>query len=140
MALKWDKSLAVGVKIIDSQHQELFRRVDALLEAMMKGEGKPHIEKLLQFLATYVLEHFAAEEKLMQQYRYPQAAAHKQQHVDFVKKFGELKGVFDKEGPTGDVSIGLNRFVCGWLRDHIGTTDTAFGKFLRSSGAKECQP
>ena len=138
MALTWDKSLAVGVKIIDTQHQELFRQVNALLEAMMKGQGKPEIEKCFGFLAKYVIDHFAAEEKLMVQYKYPEAPKHKQQHVDFVKKFGELKGEYDKHGATGDVSINLNRFVCGWLREHIGTTDTAFGKFLQKAGAKEC--
>jgi hemerythrin len=138
MALTWDKSLAVGVKSIDTQHQELFRQVNALLEAMMKGQGKPEIEKLLGFLAGYVVDHFAGEEKLMAQYKYPAAAAHKQQHVDFVKKFGELKGEFDKHGATSDVTITLNRFVCGWLREHIGTTDTALGKFLQQANAREC--
>jgi hemerythrin-like metal-binding protein len=138
MALMWDKSLAVGVKIIDTQHQELFKQVNGLLEAMMKGQGKPEIEKLLGFLAKYVLEHFAAEERLMTQYKYPAMPTHKQQHADFVKKFLELKAIFDVKGPTGDVSIALNRFVCGWLREHIGTTDTAFGKFLQQAGAREC--
>jgi len=138
MALTWDKSLAVGVKMIDTQHQELFRQVNALLEAMMKGQGKQESEKLLGFLGKYVVDHFAAEERLMAQHRYPEAAKHKQQHADFVKKFGELKGEFDQHGPTGDVSIAVNRFVCGWLREHIGTTDTALGKFLQQAGAREC--
>ncbi len=137
MGIQWDRTLSVGVKLIDEQHQELFRRVNTLLEAMMKGQGKPEIEKLLQFLASYVVEHFGAEEKLMAQYKYPGVAAHKQQHVDFVKQFGELKAKFDQVGATGDVTITLNRFVGTWLRDHIGSQDTALGKFLQAAGAKE---
>jgi len=138
MALTWDKSLTVGVKSIDSQHQELFRQANALLEAMMKGQGKPEIERMLGFLARYVIDHFAGEEKLMAQYRYPATAAHKQQHLDFVKRFGELKGEFDRLGATGEIAIGLNRFVCGWLREHICTTDTALGRFLQQADAREC--
>ncbi len=137
MGIQWDRTLSVGVKMIDEQHQELFRRVNTLLDAMMKGQGKPEIEKLLQFLSGYVVEHFGAEEKLMAQYKYPGLPVHKQQHVDFVKKLGELKGEFDKHGATGDVSITLNRFVGTWLRDHIGSQDTALGKFLHAQGAKE---
>ncbi|MFO0583472.1 MAG: bacteriohemerythrin [Anaeromyxobacter sp.] len=139
MALQWDKSLAVGVKLIDEQHQELFRRVNTLLESMLKNQGKAEIEKLLGFLAQYVVDHFAAEEKLMNQYKYPDLPKHKQAHVDFVKKFGELKAAFDKDGATPTVTIELNRFVGGWLREHIGRTDTALGKFLHQVNAAEAR-
>lgn len=137
MGLQWDRSLAVGVKLIDEQHQELFRRVDALLVAVMKGQGKPEIERLFQFLGGYVVEHFGAEEKLMAQYRYPEMAAHKKLHADFVTKFGELKAAFDADPTSGEVAIGLNRFVGSWLRGHIGAIDTALGKHLKAMGAKE---
>ena len=137
MALQWDPSLAVGVKVIDTQHQELFRRVNALLDAMIKGQGKPEIEKLFAFLGAYVVDHFGGEERMMAQYKYAGAPAHKSQHTAFVKKYGELKAQFDKGGPTGEISIGINRFVCAWLREHITTTDVAFGKHLKSVGARE---
>jgi hemerythrin len=137
MGLQWDRALAVGVKPIDEQHQELFRRVDALLQAVMKGQGKPEVEKLFKFLGSYVVEHFGAEEALMAKYRYPGLASHKVLHADFVKRFGELKAAFEKDPTSGDVSIGLNRFVGSWLRDHIGTIDTAVGKHLKAAGAKE---
>ncbi|MFT3916633.1 MAG: bacteriohemerythrin [Anaeromyxobacteraceae bacterium] len=137
MALQWDRSLAVGVKLIDEQHQELFRRVNTLLESMLKNQGKGEIEKLIGFLAQYVVDHFAAEEKMMTQYRYPDLAKHRQAHADFVKRFGELKAAFDKDGATPTVTIELNRFVGGWLREHIGRTDTALGKFLHQVNATE---
>jgi hemerythrin len=132
MALVWDRSLSVGVALIDEQHQELFRRVNALLEAMLKNQGKPEIEKLVAFLAEYAVDHFSAEEKLMAQHRYPAAAAHRQQHADFVKRFGELKARFDAGGATSEVSVALTQFVGSWLRNHIRTTDTALGKHLKA--------
>jgi hemerythrin len=137
MAIQWDKSLAVGVKLVDAQHQELFRMVDGLMEALVKGQPKAELEKLLAFLGTYVVQHFGTEEKLMAQYRYPEAAAHKQQHADFVKTFMTVKAEFDKTGATAPVSIAVNKVVCTWLREHIGRSDVALGKFLRTAGAKE---
>jgi hemerythrin len=139
MAIQWDKSLAVGVQIVDQQHQELFRKVNGLMEALLKGQPKSELEGLLGFLGTYVIEHFGTEEKLMAQYRYPDAPKHKQQHADFVKTFVAVKAEFEKTGATAGVSIAVNKVVCNWLREHIGGSDIAFGKFLRTTGAKEAQ-
>jgi hemerythrin len=132
MAIAWDKSLAVGVKLIDEQHQELFRRVNSLLESMMQAKGKEEVGKLLSFLKDYVGEHFGAEQKLMVQYRYPELAKHKAQHDAFVKTFLEVHSEFEQKGPTGSLAIKLNSFVGAWLRDHIGTTDRALGQYLQS--------
>lgn len=139
MALQWDKSLSVGVRLIDDQHQELFRQVNGLLEALAKNQGKEELGKLLGFLGKYTIDHFGAEERLMAQYKYPEAPKHKQQHADFVAAFLKLKAEFDKAGATPNVSITLNRFVCNWLREHIGGSDTALGKFLKAAGAKEAR-
>ncbi len=139
MAIQWDPKLSVGVRLIDEQHQELFRRVNALLGAMEQNHGKEVVDKTLGFLAQYVKDHFGAEERLMAQYKYPDAATHKKQHADFVAAFLKLKAEFDARGATPTVSITLNKFVCQWLREHIGGSDTALGKFLKVAGAKEAR-
>jgi hemerythrin len=139
MAIQWDKSLAVGVKLVDEQHQELFRMVNGLMEALMKGETKAELESLLGFLGRYVVEHFGTEEKLMAQYQYPDAPKHEQQHADFVKTFLAVKSEFEKTGATVGVSVAVSKVVCTWLREHIGGSDIALGKFLRTAGAKEAQ-
>ncbi len=137
MAFVWDKSLSVGVKLVDEQHQEIFRRVNGLIDAMLQRQGKAEVEKLLGFLATYVVDHFGAEERLMAQYHYPEASVHKRQHADFVKRFQGLKADFDARGPTTELTITVNDFVCAWLREHIGRSDTALGSFLRKASAPE---
>ncbi len=137
MKLAWDPKLAIGVRLIDQQHQELFRQVDVLLQALEANRAKEESGKILAFLGKYVVEHFAAEERLMATHAYPQAPGHKQQHVDFIKTFGELKAEFDKAGPSVGLAIKLNRIVTGWLRQHIGTTDLALGQFLKAKGQAE---
>jgi len=132
MAIQWDKSLSVGVKSIDEQHQELFRRVNSLLDAMMAAKGKEEVAKLLSFLKDYVVEHFGAEQKLMSQYKYPGLAQHKAQHDAFVKTFLEVHAEFEQKGPSAGLAIRLNSFLGAWLRDHIGTTDRAMGQYVMS--------
>jgi hemerythrin len=136
MAIDWDPKLAVGVSLIDGQHQELFRRVNSLLAAMESNRGKEEVGKLLDFLKLYTVEHFGAEARLMAQYRYPQAVSHLAQHQDFVKTLLELHAEFLKTGPTGTLTVKLNRTVCGWWRQHVGSSDKQLGQFLQQQGVR----
>ena len=61
----WEDSFDTGISIIDTQHQELFRRIDHLTLALYDGEGKVELKDLLSYLDSYVNEHFKTEESLM---------------------------------------------------------------------------
>ncbi len=130
MALEWDEKLAVGVRSIDEQHQELFRRVNALLAALGKGTGRQAVGELLEFLRRYTVQHFGMEEELMGRRRYPEFAAHKAQHDQFVKTFAALRAEFEASGPSMSFTLTVNSLVCAWLRQHIATTDKALGRFV----------
>lgn len=130
MAIEWTKDLAVGVAEIDKQHQEIYRKINTLLEACNAGKGKTVVGEVIDFLGNYVVEHFGAEEKLMQQYNYPAYPQHKEMHEGFIKSFGELKQNFDKSGETVNVVIQTNRIVVRWLNDHIRNVDKQLGKFI----------
>jgi hemerythrin len=135
MAIAWTASMAVGVEEIDLQHKELFLRLNALLMAMREGHGKDEIGRTLEFLEDYVVEHFGAEDKLMVKFGYPiQAAqAHRKEHAEFVRTFGELKR--EAQAPTGvgaTFVLKLQRTVCDWLLSHIGKTDMALAQFLKT--------
>ena len=67
----WNADLAVGVPDIDAQHQELFRRADALLAAMKERQpADREVERLFLFLDEYCSRHFASEERLMREKKY----------------------------------------------------------------------
>jgi len=134
MKVAWDPRLAVGVHLIDSQHRELFRQVNGLLQAMEQNRGREEVGRILGFLERYAASHFAAEERLMARHAYPQGAAHGQRHVDFAKVLAGLKGELERSGPTAEMAVKLNHTVCGWLREHIGVTDRQLGQFLASRG------
>jgi hemerythrin len=130
MAIKWHESLSVGVPEIDQQHQELFRRLNQLLEACNQGKGKESVRELVNFLQAYVVEHFAAEEKLQKQHGFPGYAEHRAKHADFVRAAGELKFTLEEQGPTLPFIIAVNKTVVDWLVQHIGKMDKEFGRFL----------
>lgn len=137
MAITWDPQLTVGFAEIDEQHQEIFRRVDVLVANMRRGQSPEELAKLVAFLGEYVHEHFGAEEGLMLMYRYPLIGPHRAQHRAFVQTFVELKGEFERGGATEAFTEKLSGALQRWLREHIGTSDRALGKFLIDSGVAE---
>ncbi|MDK2992590.1 MAG: hemerythrin [Clostridiales bacterium] len=132
MAIQWDQSLSVGIDKIDNQHKELFNRVNALLDACNQGKGKQVVGEIIDFLGDYVVTHFGAEERYMQQYNYPDYGAHKAMHDGFIDSFGQLKKKFESEGPGIQLVLQTNRTVVDWLIKHIGNTDKALGTFLKT--------
>ena len=54
LSLQWREDLAVGVKSIDEQHQELFRRINSLLEACNLGKGREEVASVIAFLGEYI--------------------------------------------------------------------------------------
>lgn len=128
--IKWTPALAVGHATIDTQHQELFRRLEQLLTAMMKGD-KAEIGRLFEFLGAYVVEHFGAEERLMVEHAYPEYAAHKAAHERFVADYTALKAAMGAAGGgSAAITIKVQNWCGDWLKAHIAGTDQKLAAFL----------
>lgn len=128
----WTPKYAVGHELIDAQHQQLFQRADALLEAMHEGRAGEELGHLLDFLGRYVVEHFGSEERLMEDAKYPGTARHKADHAEFVRRFQENVDTFRKKGATSLVVLDLRDMLRGWLVNHVCTTDVKLAGFLRT--------
>jgi hemerythrin len=129
MTLGWTQALAVGHAEIDAQHQELFRRADRLLEAMAAGE-RGVIEDLFEFLGTYVVDHFAAEERLMTDSQFPGYNVHKAAHERFVRDLDSLRKLHQSSGANAAVTIKARTWLGEWLKNHIAGTDQMLARHL----------
>jgi hemerythrin len=132
MAIVWTSDLATSVDEIDSQHRELFQRINGLLDACNQGRGKIEVQKVITFLEDYVISHFAEEEKYMEEYSYPDAGLHRAQHKEFMESFSNLKRQFETDGPGVHIVISTNQIVVDWLRTHILKLDKSLGAFLKT--------
>lgn len=135
MTRAWTPDLAVGVTQIDTQHQEIFRRVNCLLSAMSQGNAAQEITRTLTFLADYVQSHFRAEEALMDQIAYPGAASHKLQHRAFLQRFACLQALFTEQGASPTLVLQLQKEATEWLVGHISKTDKLLGLHLQRRSA-----
>ena len=124
----WSDALSAGHDRIDSDHRELIDIFNRLNDAMVLGHGSEIIKTTLAELTAYTVEHFAREEEMMRKTRYPEFAAHKRAHDDFVAKVADLKAKVDSG--EGTVTIEVMEFVKDWLTAHICRVDRQLGHFL----------
>jgi hemerythrin-like metal-binding protein len=128
----WNDALSVNISEIDHQHQHLIDLINILHDAMKQGRGKEVLSVTLDELARYAVEHFAAEEKLMQKYGYPEFSAHKAEHESFIKKVTDFQNGFIAGKLL--LSIEILTFLRDWTINHIAETDKKYVPFLSSKG------
>ncbi|MCM2332769.1 MAG: bacteriohemerythrin [Anaeromyxobacteraceae bacterium] len=129
MALQWTSTLSVGVPEIDAQHQELFRRIDRLLDAVLRRD-RSEAGAVLAWLGTFVQDHFSAEERLMAETGYPDAERHVKEHRDFARRLAEIEADFEAHGATAAVMYALEQHAVGWLGDHVYFSDVSLGRWV----------
>lgn len=128
MAWQWDESMSTGDAEIDRQHKLLIQKLNELVAAMANRQAEAELGKLMEFLEKYVVKHFGEEEALMARKQCPAAAANRQAHAEFVKRFGELKAALAQGGPTSRVVIDLMRELGDWLPKHIKAIDAQLAR------------
>ena len=129
MAIPWTPALAIGAPEIDHQHQELFVRIERLVQGIGKGNA-PDIEHLLEFLSQYVESHFGAEERWMLRSAYPEYSRHKGEHERFIRDYDQMTREFQEKGPGVLSGIRMNNWMATWLVQHISRSDMELGRFL----------
>ena len=132
MTIEFDPLLLTGIDEIDAQHRELFARIAALLEASRSRRSDEEVIRLLEFLGSYVVEHFAAEERAMERTAYPNIEAHRAEHRQFMRELEILRHELKSEGPSPLFAIRVGNRVTGYLREHIYRTDRLLGEWLRA--------
>ena len=126
--IQWDESFSVGNLALDNQHKQLFDLVNQLHDAMAKGQAKDVLDRTLARLIDYTAGHFSAEERCMQQAKFPDLAAHRAQHEELTKQVLGFQADF-RAGKIA-LSVHLMSFLRDWLQHHIQESDRRYSPFL----------
>lgn len=131
MAYQLTPDLLTGNKLIDEEHKQLITAINDLLAACAAGKGRMELEKTTRFLYDYTARHFADEERLQQQYQYPDYVNHKKYHEGFKKVVAELCKKLEEQGPTVALVGEVNSAIAGWLISHIKREDVKVAAYIR---------
>jgi hemerythrin-like metal-binding protein len=101
---------------------------------MMKGQAQSLTGPLLRKLVDYTHTHFATEEKMLAEARYPGLADHKIKHRELIQKVEGYSARFEK----GEITLNLHlmNFLRDWLTEHIQKTDHEYGPWLNEHGVR----
>ncbi len=135
MTIAWCKDLETGVPLVDTQHRELIRRVNAYLDAAREGRGGEVLADTFCFLDSYVRSHFADEEALMRRHAYPGLAGHRQAHRALEAKLAEVRERIAGGEPNLLALLETNQLLAGWLTNHILHHDRRFATWLQRAAA-----
>jgi len=129
----WNDRFSVGVPSLDIQHRQLVEMVNELHAALAAGRGEPVIRELLDRLGRYAETHLESEEQMLRAHDYPDFAAHKAQHEEYLARVRELQS----RAGHGQVAmvISLLAFFKDWWTSHILHADKAYSDYLRARRA-----
>jgi hemerythrin len=135
MAYQWDSSLECGYELVDNQHKQLVAAVNNLMEASQSGQGDQAVMQTMDFLTGYTIKHFADEEKLQQQYDYPDYLNHKRLHDEFKVTVKGLTERLIKEGPGPELVNVVSSAIAAWLLNHIKGDDFRMAAYVKAKDA-----
>lgn len=134
----WKEHYRVGSDLIDTQHQELFKRVSRFINVVQGDEPweerLERVQDTLVFMQHYVIIHFADEEDLQKEIGYPELERHTRIHADFKAEIQKFAQAVESEGFDEEKVQEFSAKVMTWLIMHVGKEDQKIGEFLRSQG------
>ncbi|THF65734.1 bacteriohemerythrin [Pseudothauera nasutitermitis] len=130
---RWSREFNVGIAPIDEQHVELVGLLNRLHAAVREQRGVEAVRDALDELVACTLNHFADEERLMSQARYPAYAEHRIHHEALTAQVRALQRRLESGETT--ISFELLDFLRVWLMRHIGESDRRFGEWYHREGA-----
>ncbi|MBI2519829.1 MAG: hemerythrin family protein [Bdellovibrio sp.] len=123
----WEAKFNVGIAEIDRQHQDIVKLANEIQDSLAtKTRKSGFVLEIMEKLEQYIVEHFAYEEGLMGNTRYPGLGAQKKEHAGFMKYVKELQEQY--KNSIIDIRQIL-RFISSWFIDHIQGSDKRFAEW-----------
>ena len=124
--IEWsDQAFALGLTSMDTTHREFVVLVNALAHADDADFGQ-----CLTRLHQHTRAHFAREDALMDQTRFPAATEHKAEHRRVLAELAQLQRRVDK-GVISFARSYVRERLPEWFHLHLATMDSALAAHLR---------
>ena len=123
MARTWNDALAIGIPLLDCQHQQLLDQMDALLEAIEQQKGQQELRSIMGFLKMYINNHFNYEESCMTLYKCPVACNNQNAHARFMQTLDDINRQIENKQPLNLISLRVKQELVDWFVNHIKSVD-----------------
>lgn len=130
----WKEEYAVGIETIDQDRRRMLSLVNNLKAAALCRTGEAFERQILQELVDYTHYHFQREEKLMEEYGYPDLEGHKAQHDQMIIQVDTFMRRYEERGREALAEV--VEYLKQWLLQHVNGTDKKFVPYLQEQGVR----
>ena len=126
--IKWRDSYETGVAEMDNEHREIIEIINQLYEMLREKKSYSELENIYNRLLDYTKNHFAHEENLMEEAKYPGLERQRKAHAMFIAELEKMeKDLLSAEESVAPV---VYKFLREWLLKHIVEVDKEYGPSL----------
>lgn len=134
----WKEKYNIGVKHIDEQHKELFRRVECLVNEVKEegpwGTKVLKLNKTFCFMKDYVCVHFKDEEDYQEEIGYPGLEEHRNMHASLINSITDLENQYFEQGFKEELMHQLTGYLLSWLVRHVTVADQKIAEYEKGLG------
>ncbi|MBI2725517.1 MAG: hemerythrin family protein [Polaromonas sp.] len=124
MNIEWQDSYCIDNDRIDAQHRQLFAQANAVFE--MNGQAGQRLA--IMQLYAHIRTHFADEEALMREVKFPEYMSHRQLHNDMLARMNAISASIGRKHATDEE---VRSFMTEWLLGHIAQEDAKIAAYVR---------
>ena len=129
--IKWTVGMSVGIPEIDEDHKHFIALVNSLNESVADRMAIAEVRKRLQDIVDDAVAHFAHEERLFKEWRYPGADDHASIHAQLVKVLQDIRSTISYGHDVEWIEAGMR--IKEALINHIQTEDMKYAAYYRNS-------
>jgi hemerythrin-like metal-binding protein len=129
----WKDAFALGIPVVDQEHQRFFQIINELHAAIAAGRGPAVVAATHAKLLDYARYHFEHEEDYLDLVSYPDLPKHRAQHRAFVRAIERIG--------TGAPATALTMLtlVRDWLLEHILGMDQRYTTWVSEQRRRTSQ-
>ena len=119
--INWREEFSVGVVEVDYEHQELIDLINEMHRSVQEGVTRGQVVAGLGEIYAQLAAHFALEEKVMQETRYPAFREHKMDHEALLDDLRDIMDEVEDDGEFDEKQLATD--LGRWFSDHFRTHD-----------------
>ena len=128
MSTSWQTPLEESLRIVESQHKEIFDLADRFLAGATRAEKGLDLAGIVRTLTIFLRLHLDVEEGLMKRSGYPGLAEHLPSHRSLLDKIAAVA----RKNEAGSLAADEVRHLIESFNLHHDNADRSFMLFVRS--------
>lgn len=133
--IDWKDSFALGIAEVDAEHRELVALINELHAALGRRAGDDEIKRFLANVHEHIADHFATEERIMQQSGYGEFEQHRADHTRLLDEIRAMIANYAEAYALAPDLLGIA--IEDWFMVHFRTFDARFHGAARSTPAPD---